>query len=186
MNGSISIRRPSRVAPRAPGSGVLALLALAFAPSAAARAADYEQPNPLCSAAYLTAEQLAGPDFKVAPEATTDGFTNTYTVASRFGTFTAHGRVQVALRAREIQALAQLEEVSKSDVFLDAVKSSATAPLQLVQAVATKPVETLQGIPAGVGRWVKKTRFQVQEGYQDAKDLKAETAKKDEAEAGGE
>ncbi len=138
-----------------------------------AAAAGLESPNPLRSAAYLAAGELAGPEFKVAPEATTDGFTNTYTVTSRFGSWTAHGRMQVAMRVREIQALAQLEEVSKTEVFKDAVKSSATAPLVLVQAVVDKPVETLKGIPAGVGRWMKKTSFQVKEGYQDAKELRA-------------
>ena len=117
--------------------------------------------------------ELAGPDFKVEPEATTDGLGSTYTLTSRFGTWTARGRMQVAMRIREIQALAQLEEVSKSEVFKDAVKSSVTAPLELVQAVATEPVETLKGIPEGVGRWMKKTSFQVKEGYHDAKELRA-------------
>lgn len=148
-------------------------LASAWGGVRVAAAAEIENPNPLRSAAYLAAGELAGTEFKVAPEATTDGFTNTYTVTSRFGSWPAHGRMQVAMRAREIQALAQLEEVSKTDVFKDAVKSSATAPLELVQAVVDKPVETLKGIPSGVGRWMKKTSFQVKEGYQDAKELRS-------------
>jgi hypothetical protein len=153
---------------------LLALVAVLAAPAREARGAGFEQPNPLRSAAYLAADQLAGADFKVEPQATTDGFATTYTVTSRFGTWPARGRMGVALRIREIQALAELEEVSKSDVFLDAVKNSATAPLQLVQAVATKPVETLKGVPAGVGRWMKKTSFQVKEGYHDAKEVRAD------------
>jgi hypothetical protein len=157
----------------------LAGLALLESPTPAS-AATTEDPNPLRSDRYLSAEQLSGPDFKVEPQATTDGLATTYTVISRFGTWPARGRMGVALRIREIQALAELEEVSKSDVFLDAVKNSATAPLQLVQSVATKPVETLKGVPAGVGRWMKKTSFQVKEGYHDAKELRA-----GEDEAGG-
>lgn len=160
---------------------LVALVALLLAPARAARGAGFEQPNPLRSAAYLAAEQLAGPDFKVEPQATTDGFSTTYTVTSRFGTWPARGRMGVAMRIREIQALAALEEVSKSDVFRDAVKNSATAPLQLVQAVATKPVETLKGVPAGVGRWMKKTSFQVKEGYNDAKEVRADLKEDDEA-----
>lgn len=168
-----------------PSTRRLGLTACAFLLAAAtlaggatgAAAGGFEQPNPLRASSYLAAEQLAGPDFKVEPEATTDGFGTTYTLTSRFGTWTAEGRLHLALRIREIQALAQLEEVSKSDVFLDAVKASATAPLQLAQAVATKPVETLKGIPSGVGRWMKKTSFQVKEGYHDVKQVAAKDEK---------
>ena len=166
-----SLFRRTSPAPR----GQLTLLAAVslLAVSSAAPGSGFEQPNPLRSADYLAAGELAGPDFKVEPQATTDGLGSTYTLTSRFGTWTARGRMQVAMRIREIQALAQLEEVSKSEVFKDAVKSSVTAPLELVQAVATKPVETLKGIPDGVGRWMKKTSFQVKEGYHDAKELRA-------------
>ena len=159
----------------------VALVALLIAPAREARGDGFEQPNPLRSAAYLAADQLAGPDFRVEPQATSDGLATTYTVTSRFGTWPAHGRMGVAMRIREIQALAALEEVSKSDVFLDAVKNSATAPLQLVQAVATKPAETLKGVPAGVGRWMKKTSFQVKEGYNDAKEVRADLKEGEEA-----
>ena len=108
-----------------------------FSPAHPAEGAGFDSPNPLRSDRYLSTEQLAGPNFNVAPAATTDGFANTYTITSRFGTWPARGRAGVTMRIREIQALAQLEEVSKSDVFIDAVKNSATAPLKLVQAVAT-------------------------------------------------
>lgn len=141
-------------------------VALAAGP---ARGATLESPGPLRADRYLAPEQMSGPDWKVEPEAITDGFGSTYTLTSRFGTFPARGRTQVAMRIREIQALAQLETVSKSDVFVDAVKKSATAPLVLVASAAAAPVETLKGVPAGVGRWLKKTNFQVKEGYHDAK-----------------
>jgi hypothetical protein len=160
-------------------SGRKAALAIAtlVAHGAVLSAAAVEDPNPLAAARYLAASELSGPEFKVAAEATTDGFATTYSVSSRFGTWTAQGRMQLAMRVREIQALASLEEVSKSKVFLDAVKSSATAPLQLVKSVAEEPVETLKGVPEGVGRWLKKTTFRVQEGYHDAKQLRAGESK---------
>jgi hypothetical protein len=163
--------------------GLLIVVSAAGAlPVPPARAAAIESPGPLRSDRYLTAEQLSGPDWRVEPQATTDGFATTYTVTSRFGSWPAQGRTQVAIRIREIQALAQLEEVSKSEVFLDAVKTSATAPLRLVKGVAEKPKETLKGIPSGVSRWVKKTSFQVKEGYHDAKQV---VAKDEEGAAAG-
>ena len=158
-------------------------------PGAGVRGAELESPGPLRADRYLAPEQMSGPDWKVAPEATTDGFGVDYTVTSRFGSFPAHGRTQVAMRIREIQALAQLETVSKSDVFVDAVKRSATAPLVLVASAAAAPVETLKGVPSGVGRWLKKTSFQVKEGYHDAKqgyqEVKQATAGSGESGDGG-
>ena len=133
---------------------------------------------------YLQAGQLSGPDWAVEPKASNDGLTNTYTLTSRFGTWQARGQLQVAARIREIQALAELEKVSKSEVFVDAVKKSATAPLELASNVVAKPVETVKGVPAGVGRWVKKTRFQVEETYHDTKEVvKKETGEEDEGAA---
>jgi hypothetical protein len=114
---------------------------------------------------------------------TSDGFANTYQVTSRFGTWPARNRVQVVTRIREISALAQLEEVSKSEVFTDAVKNSVTAPVRLVQSVAEKPAETLKGIPSGVSRWMKKTSFQVKEGYHDAKEMTSKDGEEEEKEA---
>ena len=155
------MRGTGRTARRRWPSVLLALAAVAGSPCARpAFAAAIETTGPLRADRYLAASELAGADWKVAPEATTDGFVTTYTVTSRFGSWPARGRTQVAMRIREIQALAELEEVSKSDVFLDAVRTSATAPLRLVQDVADNPKETIKGIPSGVGRWAKRTRYQ--------------------------
>lgn len=139
----------------------------------ASAVATFEAAGPVPASRYLPAGQLSGPEWKVEPEAQNDGYMNTYTLTSRFGSWQASGRMQVAVRGREIEALAKLEEVSKSEVFLDAVKKSATAPLQLVSDVTTKPVETIKGVPTGVSRWLKKTSYQVKETYHDTKETVA-------------
>ena len=149
-------------------SSCLAALLMAAAP--AAPDAGFEDPRGLPASHFLSPEELAGPGWRVEPEAVNDGFTNTYTLVSSYGTWPARGRVQLAERIREIRALARLDEVSKSKVFLDAVESSVTAPVELVRSVAERPAETLKGIPEGVGRWLKKTRFRVEETYHDVKE----------------
>jgi len=161
------VRQESRL--RWPAALWLLASSAGLAPATPARGAAVETPGPLRSDRYLSAELLSGPDWKVEPEAATDGFGVSYAVTSRFGTWPARGRTQVATRISEIRALAQLEEVSKTDVFVDAVKTSVTAPLRLVSSFADNPKETLKGIPSGVGRWFKKTSFQVKEGYHDTK-----------------
>jgi hypothetical protein len=137
--------------------------------SIAAAPADegYEAAGTVRAADYLPAELLQGADWTVAAVATNDGWDNSYSVESRFGTWPARGERQVATRIIEIAALARLEEVSRTDVFLEAVENAVTAPIRLVQAVAEKPKETLTGLPRGIGRWFKRTSFRVRETYHD-------------------
>jgi len=167
-------RSTSRRDPAArPLAGALALALLTTAvPGYAAE--GYEKAGKVRSADYLTAKELAGEEWKVAAEADNDGAVNTYVVESRFGNFEARGRARVAMRGREVGALVELERISKSEVFLDAVKNSALGSVETVMAFATKPVETVKGIPNAVGRWFKKTKYQVEETYVDVKEAKAE------------
>jgi hypothetical protein len=156
--------------PRRSTLGSLSLLAFA----AAAFATGFETAGKVPVARYLSPAQMAGPEWKVAPEAENDGAFNTYLVQSRFGTFEARGRSRVAVRGKEVAALVELEQVSKSEVFTDAVKSSALGSVDTVMQFAQAPVETIKAVPQAAGRWFKKTKFMVQETYSDVKDAKAE------------
>jgi len=145
-----------------------------LAPSPARGADAFEPEGKVPAARYLPADSLAGPEWKVAPEAENDGAFNNYVVQSRFGNFNARGGSRVKMRAKEVAALVELEQVSKSEVFTDAVKASAMGSVETVMQFAQQPVETVKAVPKAVGRWYKKTKFMVQESYSDVKDAKAE------------
>jgi len=132
-------------------------------------AGGFEAAGKVQASRYLAPEQLSGQGWKVAPEAENDGLFNTYTVKSSYGDFSAHGKVGVATRAKEVAALAELDRVSKTDVFTSAVKRSAVGSVETVKAFATKPVETITAVPSAVGRWLKKTKYQAGEVYSDVK-----------------
>lgn len=168
-----------------PGRAAGLVLAGGLAAGAVA-AAGYETAGPVPAASHLAAGQMAGPEWKVAPEAVNDGVFNNYTVESRFGSFAARGRDAVAVRAKEVAALVELERVSKSDVFKEAVKKSAVGSVKTVASFATRPVETVKAVPQGVSRWMKKTRYQVQETYADAREQVAERREGGEDGEGGE
>lgn len=165
-----AVRRPRPV--------LAAALAVAGATCLAADA-GFETPGQVQANRYLAASQLSGPDWTVDANATSDGFGNTYTVRSRFGTWTARGTLMVGVRIREAQALAELDRTSKSEVFVDAVKRSAVGQIETVASFATQPVETVKAIPGGVKRWFQKTSYRVSETYHDVKtkdDQPADTA----------
>jgi len=53
----------------------------------------------------------------------------------------------------ELKALDQMERLKGTDVYMEALKKSATAPLKTAEGLVTKPIETTTGVVSGVGRW---------------------------------
>jgi hypothetical protein len=164
------------VVSRAPRLAV-ALACLVAAPGAGALRAEgppFDSTDRLRSADFLAPEQMRGPHWQVDDVAASDGFANTYTVRSRFGSWTARGALLVEVRIREIAALEELDRISKSSVFLDAVKQSAVGQVETIASFAAQPVETVKAIPGGVKRWFQKTGYQASEVYHDVKTKAAE------------
>ncbi len=149
-----------------------AVLAFAFVTVATATsiAQDYETPPDQAAAQALPAEVLAGPEHSVADPVRSDGVMNRYALVSRFGSYDVHGRALLAIRIQEIGALAELDRVSKSEVFLKAVGRSVTAPLQTAVDFVEKPVETVTGVPRGVANLFKTYRLKAREATGKAKE----------------
>ena len=73
------------------------------------------------------------------------------------------------MRIAEMPALAELDKVSHTKVFADAIAESAGKTINGVVRVASDPVGTITGIPAGVGRLFTRTADAVS-GAASAKD----------------
>lgn len=106
---------------------------------------------------------------------------NHYTIDTDFGTFEAEGNAALRVAIVEINAIAQLREVSQSEAFADAVKRSAVHQGKAVANTVQHPVETAKKVPGGVKRFVKRTSRRVkdlkedaEEHYDEYKDNKAE------------
>jgi hypothetical protein len=128
-------------------------------------AAPADEPPPAFTAAeLLTPAQVKGPHHTVASGVQTDGYFHEFRIQSDFGAFEAAGRTMLAVRLHEIEALAQLEEVSKTEVFLKAAGTSVLNVGKGVATAVTKPTETAKGVGSGVkrlgvnlGRMTKRT-----------------------------
>ena len=135
------------------------LLILAGAAAAAASgplgaAAPADEPPPTFSAAQLlTPAQIKGPHHTVDSAVLTEGYFHEFRIQSEFGVFDAAGRTMLAVRLREIEALAQLEEVSKTEVFLKAAGQSVINVGKGVANVVTDPTETAKGLGSGIKRF---------------------------------
>jgi hypothetical protein len=92
---------------------------------------------------------------------------NSYFIDSSFGRFHVFGNELLPERVQEMQAIAQLREVVKSDLYLDALKKSAMGPLNVVKDVVTKPVQTAKAIPKGVWKFLNRAGTMIKEGAQE-------------------
>ena len=132
---------------------VLAYLSTAAALTASALAAGYEGPRTFDSKDVLPASILQDPRFTVGPKAPTDGYFHDFSIRSAYGDFEAEGRGELVLRTREISALAELEKVSKSEVFLKAAGTSVVNVGKGVANVVTDPEGTAKGVGGGIKRF---------------------------------
>lgn len=95
---------------------------------------------------------LSGPHHRVLSPVPVTGFMGEYTIRTDWGDLSASGGAILKLRVSEMRSIAKLEEISKTQVFTDAVAASAKRAGDSIVRVVTQPVETAKGIPAGVGR----------------------------------
>ena len=137
---------PRRLCRAATVAGALALLTLA-----AASGPDGFEPLPeKAPAALLPPAQAAGADFHVVDPVHGDGLMYHFVLDSRFGTFAAYGRLALALRVREIEALAALARTSALDMVAGGVGHGVESQVKTASGVVTHPVATVTGIPRGV------------------------------------
>ncbi|MBT5242133.1 MAG: hypothetical protein HN793_03830 [Rhodospirillaceae bacterium] len=130
-----------------------ALVLASFAVASGARSQDsaYE-PLPILKASdLLSAELLRGDLHEILETVENDGYENSYTITSEFGTFTAHRTDYVAERVQEVYALKELSEITKTDAFAAGVAQAATSPFRALKSLATEPVGTVTGAVRGIG-----------------------------------
>lgn len=125
---------------------------IVLAVASAAGAADYETQTNKPVQQVLPAAVAAGPDYKVNDPVVADGYMYRFNVTSTYGPFDVTGTGALRKLEKEIWAIGQLKDVTRSEAFLKSLKDQAGKPLVFAKDVITKPVDTLTGIPKGVGR----------------------------------
>lgn len=156
--GDVLDARRVRVVTRAITRLATALFALAVAVHPSIAANDYEPPPVLPAKDLAPATLLAGQGFTVDPKVPTDGLLGRFTIRADVGTFTVSGRDLLAVRVAELPAIRRLKQTSRTKAFLDGVRRSAARPLKATGNIVRHPVETVKGLPAGVGRFFDRVQ----------------------------
>jgi len=135
------------------------IIALALVASAAfaqdpAALPDYEPAPMLKAADILKPEYLASPYHRVLDNVTTAFGRNRYTIETPWGYFTAEGDAMLQARVAEARAIAELQNVSRTDEYKQSLKAAAKAPLNAVRGLVKDPVGAVEGTAKGVWKFM--------------------------------
>ena len=134
-----------------PARPVLTLVALASA--ALAVAAAYEAPRTFKASEVLKPAQVKGPHFSVAPTVKTEGYLHVFDITTDYGPLEAEGESMLIKLVHEVGCLAELDKVSKSEVFVKAAGTSVLNVGKGVASVVKDPKATAEGMGEGVKRF---------------------------------
>jgi len=129
------------------------LISVTAKTSAADPPNQFENPPVLRAKDLAPATLLDGDGFHVDDQTPTDGLTANFTIHSDVGTFQAHGLEMLRIRIAEIPAIVELEKTSKTKVFAQSVAKNAARPVAAAAQMVMHPVDTVKGLPGGVGRF---------------------------------
>jgi len=104
----------------------------------------------------------------VDPHVPTDGLLAHYTIQSDVGTFPANSTEMLEVRVAEIPAIVELTNTSKTGIFAKSIATNAVRPVQAAGQMVMHPVDTVKGMPEGVGRFFSRVGLGAQKIQQAA------------------
>ena len=126
---------------------------LAFASAALALTAVYEGQRTFKASEVLKPSEIEGPHYKVVPAVPTEGYLCIFSITTDYGPLEAEGKSMLLTRLDEVRALAEIHEVSKSEVFLEAAGTSVFNIGKSAAAALKDPGATAKGIGGGLKRF---------------------------------
>jgi hypothetical protein len=150
---------------------ILTVTAVIFIGSAGTQAqapSGYETEPVLNAKDLATAELLKGPHFTVDPKVPVRGFIERFTIRSAYGTFQANGLRMLPIRVNEVEALAKLDDLSKTKEFAEAAGKAIARPVTSTVNMLVHPVDTITGFPDGVARLFGRIELGSERVYQAA------------------
>lgn len=121
--------------------------------SGQAIASDYEpETNQFQASDFIDKALLKGPNHEIDGTVVNRGFMNHYRIKTPYGEVLVSGDRRLANAVHEIDAAQTLRETSKAEVIAESAVEAVTKPIEAAKQVVENPVETVKGIPAGIGR----------------------------------
>jgi hypothetical protein len=124
--------------------------------------AVFEELPELKASEILKPELLKGPHFEVRDPVPTASGMNQFTIDSDFGFFEADGNEMLLQRLKEIDAIARLGEVSRTDAFKKSLMDAAKSPLNSARSIAKDPAQAIANVPKGLMKFLGRAKESVE------------------------
>ncbi len=131
----------------------LILVVAASAPQLALTQSAWEGPRTFDASEILTAADRSGPHHSVGDRVSTESSFYAFTLRTEFGDLEIVGLTLLKKRIAETGALVALNEVSKTEVFIEAAGRSLVSLGKGAATVVTDPVGTARGLGGGIKRF---------------------------------
>jgi hypothetical protein len=149
------------------------LLALLLGLTSISPAEAFENPALFRASEILAPALLSGPSHRVREYAEADGYLIHFTIDSDFGTYACAGVSELQRRIEEIEAIAELVKVSKSDLFAEGLRKSVETPIAAVKNIAADPGGAIKQVPHSVGHFFGKVGSGIGNAARKAGDKKS-------------
>jgi hypothetical protein len=96
---------------------------------------------------------IQGPNYAVRATVISDGFINTYDLDTNYGPLRVESTALLFKRIGELKALAQIEQLKNTDVYMNAFKQVARGPINTAEGLVQDPSGTVSNVASGIGRF---------------------------------
>jgi len=124
--------------------------------------AVFEELPELQASEILKPEFLKEPHFAVREPVPTGSGMNQFTIDSDFGVFEADGNEMLLQRLKEIDAIARLQAVSRTDEFKNSLMAAAKSPLNSAKNIARDPAQAISNVPKGLMKFLGRAKESVE------------------------
>jgi hypothetical protein len=124
--------------------------------------AVFEELPELKASEILKPELLKGPHYVVRDPVPTSAGMNQFTIDSDFGVFEADGNEMLLQRLKEIDAIARLREVSRTEEFEKSLVAAAKSPLNSAKNIAKDPAQAIANVPKGLMKFLGRAKETVE------------------------
>jgi len=124
--------------------------------------AVFEELPELKASEILKPELLKGEHYVVRDPVPTSSGMNQFTIDSDFGVFEADGNQMLLQRLKEIDAIARLREVSRTDEFKNSLMAAAKSPLNSAKNIARDPAQAISNVPKGLMKFLGRAKEAVE------------------------
>src|SRR6266436_8060883 len=118
----------------------------------------FEELPELKASEILKPELLKGPHHVVREPVPTASGMNQFTIDSEFGLFEADGNEMLLQRLKEIDAIARLRDVSRTDEFKKSLMAAAKSPLNSAKNIARDPAQAISNVPKGIMKFMGRAK----------------------------